>query len=70
MSKSAGRSRSGPEQEIWAERAVVLNLGQDDALGPDLGRAGATELDLGQAGSEPRGGGRHGGAAEPASVDR
>jgi hypothetical protein len=41
MSKSAGQSRSGPKQEIRAEWAARQDLGQNDAPGPDLGRAGS-----------------------------
>jgi hypothetical protein len=37
--KDTGRSGSRPEQEI---RSVGLDLGQDDAIGPDLGWASAT----------------------------
>jgi hypothetical protein len=45
MSKSVGRSRFGPEQETLAKQAAGPDLGLDDAVALDLGRADAAESD-------------------------
>jgi hypothetical protein len=39
ISKSVGRSRSGLEEEIRADRAARPDLDQDDVVRMDLGRA-------------------------------